>query len=820
MARRGESISGHQYLYRIGSPGRYHYVYKMPSGEHRTIGPENEREYALARKEHMNRLLSGREAGVHSHSNEKIAEMTGHSVGSVRAAHANFSRGRRPTFESHQLTEAHHSDVGHDDYHAHNASIHGIDAAGRMRDHHTSHTMAAGHGGASPEARAAGAVESRRVEARARTTAHATPAAPAAPERDIHRDADQFWDGFLSADTPAKRWIEEKGFVKEGTGAATVLRKTSSWVGGERTRLTISRNVAGTSWEIELEQKERGGSWTRKDHRTGHDFASVMLGHDQMAREWSGRGERATAHRAERAAAAAPAAPAAPAAEPAETKAQKEARLIAALRRHGHEIAPTHSTPPEHTPEAVRAAVERASAPAAAPARPAPTPAPEATPVDLDPSRGRPSRPVSMIESETPAAVSAAVERATSVAAPASRELSSHDPDFGRSEAGVREMAEAHRRGENPYLNRAKEVFEKVKNAINAERSTVVGHLLTAIDQAKTEHEVHGTPMTAELVTAYYKTLMPRARGISDGAKDHIERATGFTFDELVNNPPVNAEVERAKRGFAAKQAARLEPYISDAFRAKREAYQRENPGKTLHPTYNDLMTWNEWTAKTGQPLPAHATSHGRSQRAHPKEFFDTIVKVPVQNDSGGVDIKSQMPPAWLPLHLTPVWNYTVKKAQGENFSAYADVPRQGHGIMSDTQKVGLPARSEQGEAMFLRSLRKYVQFRGGEAQLIDIPANKLAEVGMTHSELFRSLFAGSINKDQFKAMLASKIIDPVALLPFVKKEFKLNKSFVFVVPQSDEYVIGETLLKSKPAPVAKSMNRIDRIREILRERA
>lgn len=839
MSRRGESISGHKYLYRVGSPGSYRYVYKLSDGSHRNVGPEDAAQYKLAQREHVSRLLAGRtegdRVGHHTMTNEDIAQMTGTAIGSVRASHANI--GRRPhDFEAHQLLEAHHRDPGGADYHAHNASVHGIEHANHVRAHQASDRAIAASARVAPSERAP---DDRPIGSRTeRPSDRATPEEQSAareaharrvrtPPVDSARATLDLIDGPRPSHTsPTVHMIPDTEIPTGWTRSGDAHGIVGTEIGGQR--FEVTRDPTTGKYKTWVKNHPSAGAGARPLSRRDFDTLDAAV---QKVR-FPGPYERAAAREALGTSAPAEGAPFAsmdeshgpatpPTAEAAaeristatraarsappteETKEQKIARLVQELaQNHNHHFAPP---PPEHAPEAVSAAVDRAASvsrresepvapPTATPAAPAPTP---------------PADSPAAVEAR---AASARIEAAASPSTPESAELSAHDPDFGRSEAALRDMAASRESGDNPYLTRAKAVYDKIKAELSEERRTVVGHMLTAITQARHEHEVQGTPLSQELVTAYYQRLMPRSRGISQGAKDDLERGTGFTFDEIVTNPQVNSEVERMKRGFAAKQMARLEEYVNADFRARRSAYQTANPGKTIYPTYDDLMTWREWSTATGKEKPPHATSHGRTQKAHPKEFFDTMVKAP---DDDGV-LKVQNPPAWLPLHLTPVWNYSAKKSLSEGTKPYtADT---GMSAVGDGQRINMPARSPRDESIFRRALRKYVVFRGGEDQLVDIPSNKLAEMGMTHTDLYKgSSFSGQFSDDQLRRLITTKIIDPVALMSFVKKGLK--KSFVLVIDEDAEYFSGETMLKSMVKRPDLKKSRIDRIRSVLRER-
>jgi hypothetical protein len=262
-------------------------------------------------------------------------------------------------------------------------------------------------------------------------------------------------------------------------------------------------------------------------------------------------------------------------------------------------------------------------------------------------------------------------------------------------------------------------------------------------------------------------------------------------MDEILSNHPVNVEVERMKRGYAAKQFARCKPFLKESFTAA-------NPSAPPpYPTFGDMKTWTEH----GGSKPSWA---GSTRTAVPKELHDAAIK--------GADGKPQYPPSWMPLHLMPVWNYSAKKSL-----AAGDSPYQTAAVGTDQRGlVGIANTGSQAqyqEGMMKSAIRKYVVMRGGEGgkNLVDIPASKLSDAGLSHADIFKS------DKDM-DHILTTKIIDPVGLMKFVKEEMKseTKKSWALVVdletPAMDlkkSFVVQSDVRKSK----------IERVRELIYEK-
>jgi hypothetical protein len=374
------------------------------------------------------------------------------------------------------------------------------------------------------------------------------------------------------------------------------------------------------------------------------------------------------------------------------------------------------------------------------------------------------------------------------------------------------------RAGANPYLEKAKENYQKIKAAghynttpTSQKREEKVKNFLAAIDQVK----LNGQEMSETNLLAAYKEKMGSNR-IRTLPKDDIERGLFYTVDEIVNNPPINIETERMKRGFARKQFERVKPFLKDSF-------TNSHPGAPPpYPTFNDLKSWGEhgserpasmsWTTPTGRS--------GGVTKAMPQEFYDSVAK--------GEDGKPKMPPGGLPLHLMPAWNYTVKKSmQTSDPRKKNPYATQLPDVGPASGKVAMGMQSEGQEGILYGALRKYVMMRGA-GDLVDIPSVKLSEIGMSHQEIFKSKDGSKMSDRALNKLLQIKIVDPTALVPFIDAEIKspTKKSFALMVDPNEKYIPGETMMpmeivkKSAPAMVIDIKKaRIEKIQRIIHAR-
>jgi len=398
----------------------------------------------------------------------------------------------------------------------------------------------------------------------------------------------------------------------------------------------------------------------------------------------------------------------------------------------------------------------------------------------------RPAEEVRQVAAEARANVAArAAEamRSSSPTSPEARELASSDPSFAASEAPIREMVEAQRRGENPYLKRAKDIFHNIQHDIKEERRNNAKHMLSAL-------EAVGAGGTEAQLLAKYKELS--GRNVRTLPREDFEKATFMTLDEVMHNDPINVELERMKRGYAAKQFARIKPFLKESFTSA-------NPSAPPpYPKFGDIKTWTEHGSK-----PSWA---GTTRTAVPRDIFDAAVK--------GADGKPKYPPEWMPLHLMPVWNYVAKKTMAEGGNPY-QTTAVGTNQQGRIGKEHTGSQAQYQEGMMKSALRKYVVMRGGAENLVDIPASKLAEAGLTHGDIFK----GPKSLDH---ILTHKIIDPVGLLKIVKQEMKgeVKKSWALCVPVDNGPVRFKKSYVIPTRSFQKSESKADYLRRLIDEKS
>jgi hypothetical protein len=396
---------------------------------------------------------------------------------------------------------------------------------------------------------------------------------------------------------------------------------------------------------------------------------------------------------------------------------------------------------------------------------------------------------------------------------PHARELAREVPDFGASEQEIQRSVQAQQNGHNPYLHRAVEIFHRIRGDLKPERKDAIDHFFQAHDAV----QARGQVPTRENVLEAYKAIPGNERKRTLPAKE-FESGTFHTMDEVFDNPPINPEVERMKRGYAAKQFQRLKPFLKDD-------WMSANPSAPPPmPTFGDLKSWTEH----GGPKPSWA---GNTRMAVPEEVFNASHKSP--------DGKPKYPPAWMPIHLMPVWIYAAKSMEREGGASVWESGRGGAPAyaahktpqldessstgfrvdMGSQARSGQEFRDHGPEGMIVNAMRKYVQMRGGPDQLTDIPGSKLGEAGITHRDIFKS----DMSDAALKKMVTTKIVDPVGLMAVLKREMKsAQKSFALVVDIEESYIPGSTLHKSEPhgltIDIVKSA-KIDRIKGILSAR-
>lgn len=370
------------------------------------------------------------------------------------------------------------------------------------------------------------------------------------------------------------------------------------------------------------------------------------------------------------------------------------------------------------------------------------------------------------------AAKAAAIARQSSPSAPHAAAVHAAAPDLAEADRPIQRMETAQAAGHNPYVQRASEIFHNIQGSIKPERAAIAKYMFQAIDHLKNTSQ----PLNeANLLKEYKRLSGTTVRGLSTVGTE-FERATFTTLEEVLGNAPVDPEVERMKRGYGAKQFARMKPFI-------KQSWHDANPGAPPpYPTFGDVKSWTDH----GGVKPEWA---GNTRLAVPEEVHNAAHK--------GADGKPKYPPAWMPIHMMPAWNYVMKKA-GD------DTPYQARNVAMQGDRLALGNQAEHQEGMVIASLRKYVQMRGGPDQLTDIPGSKLSEVGLSHADIFKSIDPHDLSDKALKKMLKSKIVDPIALAPFIDETIKemkpVKKSYSLVINGDlpKVFFISEDLAKSE----------------------
>lgn len=768
-----KSRGAHKYLKRSGSPGNYRYWYRLPDGQ---VVQGNDVQQAAGKKNHLKRLVAGKEAGHHSLEDRQIAEQVGVETKRVRYERSNMRQSARTTggaghdFERHHLDEA-MADPNHPSYERH------IQAGVEHEASQAATSATAARPARARRSRSSGDSRSLEPDPPPEEPGHESPRAR--PSRGVTRGRGLEPEGETPATRPAA----------SAHAAAAPAAPIS-----QPPAVDASRQPGGSVFTSDSSE----GASLRMAHRRAHGSASIdARGHAVPATP-----ERAAAdaHAARRAAAEESPAPA-------KTPSERIAKLRAKLaEKHGIRLGePEPAAPaPAETADSIASGAQA-----------------EGERLGLDGDEidehvrssveGHQQR-----EAERARALSARHHPESAPGTPAAAELSRSDPDFGASETEIQRAVQAQQNGHNPYLHRAVEIFHRIRGDLKPERKQTIDNFF----QAHGAVQARGEIPTRENVFAAYKVIPGNERKRSLPAVE-FESGTFHTMDEVFDNPTINPEIERMKRGYAAKQFQRLKPFL-------KEGWLTTNPSAPPPmPTFGDLKTWSEH----GGPKPSWA---GNTRIAVPEEVFNASHKSP--------DGKPKYPPPWMAIHLMPVWAYMAKSMEkkkgasiweaGQNgkVPAYAADKTPTRNQSSSTgwdMNMGNQARSGQAfeehgpEGMIVNAMRKYVQMRGGPDQLTDIPGSKLTEAGLTHRDIFKS---NDLSDAALKRLSTSKVIDPVGLMAIVKRMIKAQtkKSFELVIDlDAAAYRPGETIRKAfvpQQVDLAKAM-KIDRIKGILRAR-
>ena len=763
-------MRSHKYVKRTGSKGNYKYWYKLPDG--RIV----EGDQAKGRVEHVNRLVAARSAGHHAMTNAEIAQHTGHTVANgvnsrVQAMAGRVRRGKAAhDFSEHHMKESKHHDVDSSEY------------TEKIARHHGEVPVGSGPPTARDALRARMAPDGGEAIQRPRRRRAATPR----PTSDL-REASL---GFSLPPDPAPA----RSPLAYSGGAADAATAT-------RQEHTIAARTALEGMSLGDESDSAadvdGDGAVSRSFRTRQYFTDRPGEEDDDDPDFTGQAEalRDVKSRLSREILSVYDLQVQNAGEKGWINVTLQPKPGGAAERPASAV----TGPRRRTPQI---AAPAGSAPLGIPKRPAKTAEATASAarvrelrarlssehgVNLTPdeeSEAAQARPAARATAERVRAAKASLASPASPTAAHAAPLHEADPAFAASEAPIREMLEVQARGGNPYLDRAKTIFNRIKGDLKPERKKAVEHLLAAMAAVGTSDQ--------PALLAKYKELTGSTR-IRTLPKDEFEKATFITLDEVTGNPPINVEMERMKRGYGAKQFARMKPFF-------KESFTRQYPSAPPpYPTFGDIKSWTEHAASGGGAKPEWA---GSTRLALPKDVHTASVK--------GPDGKPLYPPAWMPIQLMPVWNYVAKS---EGAAAYQTTTPT---FVGGKVRAGSQASFQEG--MIKSALRKYVEHRGGEDQLVDIPSLKLAEKGTSHEEIFKA----DDGEAKMLAMLKTKIVDPVALMPFIQAEQKggkAKKSFSLVV---DENLPAMDFKKSFTIKLSKAeaiIARIEKVKGLINEK-
>ena len=717
----------HKYVKREGTPGNYRYFYRMPDGSLKASDDEGSpKDHGRAKREHLRRLIQGKARGKHSMSKKDMLAHTGVTKEELEESgnkHLVANAGRRGfQYEDHEVDTAH--ETGEQSKEALREEI-----AGHIAKKKASKKKVAKKK-ATKKKKAKKKASKKKVSKKKTSGARSVKAADLKPYYNTARNL--YYNGAIEL-------TEEERLRMNAIGERVNAGRPVTIDDRNFIRELNTRHEAG------LRPPERArSSYTAENAYNYVEENAVRTGRDVHERlEELANGAEANA---------------------------ADKKMIKDIVRLGRVAEREENT------QRYEGAVETPEA--------AIDPAKEL--VDklladhgIDLTNGE--------DNSTPERAREAAIRAQAVASPSgatAQELHEADPELAAADEPIAEMEQEAARGGNPYLERAKGIFDNIKNDIKPERAQKAEYMFNAINNLRS----NGTELNEANLLAEYKSVSGSSRVRTlNGVGKEFEKATFITMKEIMDNAPINAEVERMKRGYGAMQFARVKPFLSDSFKSA-------NPSAPPPmPTFGDMKSWSQ--VDGGRPEWAAP----RSRMAVPKSLHDASVK-----DANG---KPQYPPAWMPVHMMPAWNYIVKKSQASEGNPYQAAARVSGQLQGDRLALSPKAGFQEGIAM--NALRKYVQFRGGPNQLTDIPANKLSEVGLSHADIFKSEDGSD---DQLHALMKTKIVDPVALLPFIKEELeaskqeekakKVEKSFSLVI---DEDLPEVSFKKSYTIDVAKS---------------
>lgn len=346
------------------------------------------------------------------------------------------------------------------------------------------------------------------------------------------------------------------------------------------------------------------------------------------------------------------------------------------------------------------------------------------------------------------------------LASPETATLHAASPELASADAPIAKMVKDQAAGKNPYVERAKKFYDKIKGDMTVKRKDSLGHLLNAIETAG-----HGANEAA--VKAAYKTIQTAA-GTGDSAwsevKSHIEAGLFHAPEELIGNPPINVDMERMKRGFGRMQFERMKPFLGDAFTSAHP----NAPGP--YPTFDDLKTWDQHGSRpdfaNSKKADGSPSGNTHTTKAVHEDFHKSMPK-----DADG---KVLNPPGWMPLHMTPIWNYVASKDGAE---AYAGSSLSSNEFNTSTQKINLASQGR-FKGHLRNSLRKFIQMRG-ENSFADLPSYSKGR----QQDIAK--FYKSDSEAGFHRVMTSKVIPMAEFIKFHKEQSQTKKSFSLCVDEN-----------------------------------
>lgn len=738
--------AAHKYIKRTGSPGHYKYWYKNASGV--LVSHDDETSHNGAKREHLKRLIAGKLRGVHSMSNAEMIAQTGVDAEKFRQIKSNLTSGGRSghmSYDDNELHEAKHSDVGSDEY---ARKIEGlkreIESRGETPRSRTSSPARAGRSrtaaaasparstpaaAASPSTPAAptesaaakkerekkekiaagrarlASMYSTDLEAMYKPAAPAPAAAPAKPIKPL-----------TSAQLASARRIDAE-IAEEDAEGENLRGRTSATAEASAPREMdadeVHRNIRSAVDSVSRQGNGGRSGVERHEIDSSDGGFSILFHHDKddgvmfSARD----GEEDDDN-------------------PDFIGRQKVIDAVKAKMGPGYKVDAYDHEKGMFSVDVKKIATAAAPAPAAT-ATAAQSQAREAT----------------------------AAARAE-LASPQTAALHTASPELASADAPIAKMVKDQAAGKNPYVERAKKFYDKIKGDMKEERKDSLKHFLSAIETAG-----HGASLSA--VKAAYKTIQTAA-GTGDSAwskvTKHVESGLFHAPEELIGNPPVNVDMERMKRGFGRMQFERMKPFLGDAFKSA-------HPNAPApYPTFDDLKTWDQhgsrpdWANRKKPDGTPSGNAH--TTRAVHEDFHKSLPR--------GADGKVLNPPGWLPLHMMPVWNYVASQDAAE---AYNSGSLNSNELNPETQKLTLKNQAGRFDGHLRNSLRKFVQMRG-ENSFADVPSYSHGE------QIDQARMYKSESDAGFHRVMTNKVIPMAEFIKFMDEQSQTKKSFSLCVDE------------------------------------